>query len=105
MGDQTCELRDCFINQSPDIADGVRVGKEDPDAGAGDQGIIVGDASEETEECKLLSVAADPKIRDMVNVAATLLRNRGGKVDEDLIADMEQQAKDFLQERAAAAAE
>ena len=35
--------------QTPDIAGGVHVGKSDLDVGAGDQGIVLGYASDETE--------------------------------------------------------
>ena len=36
--------------QSPDIAGGVQVGKDEMDVGTGDQGIMVGHASAETSD-------------------------------------------------------
>jgi len=46
---KTCEVL-CRVNkQSPDIAGGVHVGKSDMDVGAGDQGIMFGYATDETE--------------------------------------------------------
>merc|ERR1712161_66219 len=45
-----CEVLVRINKQSPDIAGGVHVGKEDLDVGAGDQGIMFGYASDETED-------------------------------------------------------
>ena len=39
------EVKVCINKQSPDIAGGVHVGKDDMDVGAGDQGIMFGYAS------------------------------------------------------------
>ena len=46
-----CEVLVRINKQSPDIAGGVHVGKDDMDVGAGDQGIMFGYASDETECC------------------------------------------------------
>merc|ERR1719150_2578103 len=51
LSDKTCEVLVRINKQSPDIAGGVHAGKEDLDVGAGDQGIMFGYASDETEDC------------------------------------------------------
>merc|ERR1719498_2264815 len=49
LSHESCEVLVRINKQSPDIAGGVHVGKSDLDVGAGDQGIMFGYASDETE--------------------------------------------------------
>merc|ERR1712050_499090 len=59
---ESCEVLVRINKQSPDIAGGVHVGKSDLDVGAGDQGIMFGYASDETEDCMPLTHSVATKL-------------------------------------------
>ncbi|XP_045534858.1 S-adenosylmethionine synthase isoform X2 [Papilio machaon] len=69
---RTLNLLVALEEQSPDIADGVYRNREEIDFGAGDQGLMFGYATDETEECMPLTVVLAHKLNQKI---AELRRN------------------------------